>query len=581
MADSDGSHPLDKESDDLVPLPAAHRRGLAVISALACLSVASSTAVLLYLTVKLVRWHWRNRVRRKATEASAAPAVDLSLGLSEHHLMGDDTKHDLPPAPKKAQINQFVVLIYNLLLADIHQSAAFLSNTVWLSRDGIYVRTSACWAQGWLVSTGDLASSLFITAIAVHTYLAVVRKYTPPQCAVYITVVGLWVFNYLIAALGVAITRNGRDTGGYFVRAAAWCWVNIRYENLRLYLHYLWIFIALAITIILYTLIFLSLRRRSTRPPPSVSDSRTNIHEHPPPLSASSSNTKTPGPPTTTTITTTTTALEPLPDGTTLADNAIIINSSNSNTSSTEGHHKAFLLYPLIYLLCTAPLALGRIATMAGADVPIAYFCAAGALITSNGWLDVLLWGATRHRLLFGADVDFPDDGDALATFAFMRTPHERRWGNMVWVEGGGGGDGGGGKRASGGVGRGMGGRGDGSGRGGPEEAVGLGRWFKRRMGWRPLGFGGGGGGGGDRGAAGGGRGVPNSGREERGAGGEDGLAIQMDTVTTVVVEPAGPEGTAWYRRRGGHAAHGSTGVDARVYDTDSGTDDRLGKEIS
>ncbi|SPQ20113.1 f07228e8-00f6-48e1-8613-bbee905aee93 [Thermothielavioides terrestris] len=436
MADSDGSHPLDKESDDLVPLPAAHRRGLAVISALACLSVASSTAVLLYLTVKLVRWHWRNRVRRKATEASAAPAVDLSLGLSEHHLMGDDTKHDLPPAPKKAQINQFVVLIYNLLLADIHQSAAFLSNTVWLSRDGIYVRTSACWAQGWLVSTGDLASSLFITAIAVHTYLAVVRKYTPPQCAVYITVVGLWVFNYLIAALGVAITRNGRDTGGYFVRAAAWCWVNIRYENLRLYLHYLWIFIALAITIILYTLIFLSLRRRSTRPPPSVSDSRTNIHEHPPPLSASSSNTKTPGPPTTTTITTTTTALEPLPDGTTLADNAIIINSSNSNTSSTEGHHKAFLLYPLIYLLCTAPLALGRIATMAGADVPIAYFCAAGALITSNGWLDVLLWGATRHRLLFGADVDFPDDGDALATFAFMRTPHERRWGNMVWVEG-------------------------------------------------------------------------------------------------------------------------------------------------
>lgn len=71
---------------------------------------------------------------------------------------------------------------------------------------------------------------------------------------------------------------------------------------------------------------------------------------------------------------------------------------------------------------------------MAGASVPLGYFCAAGALITSNGWLDVLLWGLTRRVLLFNSDVDAEEAG--LETFAFMRTPPERKYGNMVWVQG-------------------------------------------------------------------------------------------------------------------------------------------------
>ena len=94
----------------------------------------------------------------------------------------------------------------------------------------------------------------------------------------------------------------------------------------------------------------------------------------------------------------------------------------------------AFLLYPVIYVVCTAPLALGRVATMAKADVPISYFCIAGALIGSNGWLDVLLWGLTRRNLLFNADVGSEETG--IGTFAFMRTPHDRQYGNIVWVEG-------------------------------------------------------------------------------------------------------------------------------------------------
>ena len=197
------------------------------------------------------------------------------------------------------------------------------------------------------------------------------------------------------------------------------------------------------------------------------------------------------------------------------------------------GRHPAFLIYPIIYVLCTAPLALGRIATMAGADVPLSYFCVAGALIASNGWLDVLVWGLTRHELLFTADVDTEDVG--LGTFNFMRTPPSRQYGNMVWVEGAS-------RQAAEVDAQPLSSRRESSGRG-------RGGWLQERMGWRRLGRGSGGGSGGVGGSrdearrarlAGKTRSISQESLRERGMGPGD-LAIQMDLVTTVVVEDADP----------------------------------------
>lgn len=117
------------------------------------------------------------------------------------------------------------------------------------------------------------------------------------------------------------------------------------------------------------------------------------------------------------------------------------LRSSPADTQPTikinADHHPAFLIYPLIYVLCTMPLAVGRIAAMTGVHVPLEFFCAAGGLIVSNGWLDVLLWGTTRHTIVFGR---LEDAGGALGlgldTFDFMRTPSDRRFGNFVWVQG-------------------------------------------------------------------------------------------------------------------------------------------------
>ncbi|KAK1750965.1 G protein-coupled glucose receptor regulating Gpa2-domain-containing protein [Echria macrotheca] len=387
----------------LDPLPEFHRQGLAAVATLAGLSIISSTVVLLYLGIKLTRWHIRKRREEKLGNGDNA---------SDRPFDGRGF-HNPPRAERRkanAHPNQFLILLLNLLLADIHQAGAFLLNAVWVGRNAIDVGTSTCFAQGWLVSTGDLASSCFITAIAVHTYLTVVWNYKPPQWALYTTVVGLWIFDYFLAILGPAITSNGRVYGGFYVRASAWCWISHDYETFRLVLHYLFIFISLALTSILYLLIFLHIRKTPSSPPPRPPQ---------PPLSTDSDSTK---------------ALPPPPP------------------AQKDNHHRAFLMYPVIYVVCTAPLAIGRIVSMAGVNVPIAYFCLAGALITSNGWLDVLLWGLTRRVLLFESEVDVEDVG--LDTFVFMRTPQGRLFGNIVWVEGAAGGGnrghgGGGGKNGN------------------------------------------------------------------------------------------------------------------------------------
>ncbi|KAH7027236.1 G protein-coupled glucose receptor regulating Gpa2-domain-containing protein [Microdochium trichocladiopsis] len=397
-----GYAPLPPDSDTLVGLSPSHRSGLTAVAFFGTLSFVTSTVLFLFLTVKLIRWRFAPHpssgpsLEQRRAEEDAKNTNDISLGLTAKNFATKPTQSNPPPAPstrgpyRRKAPNQFLILVYNLLLADMHQATAFMLNITWLNRNEIAVGTDACWAQGFFVSNGDLAASCFITAIAFHTYFSVVRGYRPPHRVLYAMIGFLWVFVYLMGGLGVAITNNGKEAGGLYVRAAAWCWMNVKYEKYRLWLHYFWIFVSLALTSLLYTLVFLSLR--SKKP-------------------ATSSNNR---------------------QGDSRGDSGI---DAAAAAMAASGHHPAFLVYPIIYVICTAPLAFGRIATMAGANVSVEYFCLAGSLIASNGWLDVVLFSTTRNSIIFKANVDAEEDG--IETFAFMRTPHGRRYGNMVWVQGG------------------------------------------------------------------------------------------------------------------------------------------------
>ncbi|TLS23726.1 uncharacterized protein PpBr36_05836 [Pyricularia pennisetigena] len=416
-----------QDTGTLVGLERGHRDGLIAVCVFAGVSLVTSTALFVHLTQKLVRWHLADRRRRKSEKQrikrlnAQSPGVDLSLGLPPQHfqrrtrpMTAQDTEEARGDTgtrsgvaksmtPVHREPNQFVVLLYNLLLADIKQSVAFFLNAVWVARDSIVVGSGTCWTQAFFLSTGDLAGSLFIAAIAVHTYLVAIKGWKPSQRALIMTCSSIWIFNYLLVFIGFAATN--KVNVGFFGRATTWCWITKEHEEIRLFTHYLYVFICLALTTIIYTWIFLHLRR--TRRKEADADARKSS----PPTTASDTR-------------------EPTFSNT--AKNDVLMHTHG------DGYNSAFLIYPLIYVVCTAPLAIGRIATMARATLPVSYFCAAGALISLNGFLDTVLWGLTRREVVFG-DVDGSAgaDGLGLESFSFMRTPHNRKYGNMIWIEAG------------------------------------------------------------------------------------------------------------------------------------------------
>lgn len=94
-------------SDTLKPLTDSLQIGLIPVALLGCLSAISSIALLCILTWRI--WSWNRRAY---------------------------------------SMNQFVFLIYNLVLSDIQQAFGFTLSAHWLISNSIHVSTATCWAQG-------------------------------------------------------------------------------------------------------------------------------------------------------------------------------------------------------------------------------------------------------------------------------------------------------------------------------------------------------------------------------------------------------------------------------------------------
>lgn len=123
-------------------------------------------------------------------------------------------------------------------------------------------------------------------------------------------------------------------------------------------------------------------------------------------------------------------------------------NADGSDPAALKRAAKYMIIYPVVYVLCTLPLAGGRMASMTGMVVPYCkstfyplafafsltrpgWFCLAGAAITSCGWLDVLLYAVTRHALIFSRAPPPPQDL-GLDTFGWK----EPFWGTRTTITG-------------------------------------------------------------------------------------------------------------------------------------------------
>ncbi|KAK5414624.1 hypothetical protein LTR06_004438 [Exophiala xenobiotica] len=323
-------------STTLDPLPPVLQRGLVAVAFFGILSLVTSLGLFTFLTYRLCVWKVKGQLR------------------------------DGP--------NQFLILIYNLVLADIQQAMAFSLTSAYLAADKIEVGTTTCWANGWFVSVGDLASGVFIFAIALHTFFAVVKSRRPSNRVFYSCIGIAWIFVYAMAIVGVGIDPK------LYVRAGAWCWISHQHDTERLWLHYLWIFICMFGTVFVYALILLSIQTRS----------RVWSRQR-----------------------------EPGQAG----DPAVLKRAA-----------KYMIIYPAVYVICTLPLAGARMASMRGMAVPYWWFCLAGSAITSCGWLDVLLYAMTRRVLIFNHDPPPPDD-IGLDTIGWKHSG-EGFWGTTTTITG-------------------------------------------------------------------------------------------------------------------------------------------------
>lgn len=86
------------------------------------------------------------------------------------------------------------------------------------------------------------------------------------------------------------------------------------------------------------------------------------------------------------------------------------IRSNGSDPAVLSRATRYMIIYPVAYVLLTLPRAGGRMAAMTGVKIPFAYYCAAGAAITSCGWVDVTLYVLTRRVLVFGDAPPARDD---------------------------------------------------------------------------------------------------------------------------------------------------------------------------
>lgn len=149
------------------PLPSLQRAGLIAVATLAMISLLSTFSLLCFFTYRFV--FWKKFYKRY-------------IGY-----------------------NQYVVLMYNLALADFIQGLGFIVSLRWIAKDSLHATDPACFLQGIWLQIGDPMSGLFVLAIALHTFLQVTMGRQLSHRTFVSIVVSLWVFGVILVIIPIAV----------------------------------------------------------------------------------------------------------------------------------------------------------------------------------------------------------------------------------------------------------------------------------------------------------------------------------------------------------------------------------------
>ena len=105
--------------------------------------------------------------------------------------------------------NQFVILVLNLLIADVLQAAGFVFSIYWLADHQISSTSNACFAQAWFFQVGDTSNAFFILTIALHTWVTIVKGYQLPFKRFVFALVFIWSLALFFSVIGPIV--HGRE----------------------------------------------------------------------------------------------------------------------------------------------------------------------------------------------------------------------------------------------------------------------------------------------------------------------------------------------------------------------------------
>lgn len=171
--------PLGAEVID--PLPPTQRNGLIAVSTVASVSLVAICLVLFFLTHRFI--FWRRYYRRY-------------IGY-----------------------NQYIVLVYNLAIADLIQGLGFIVSLRWIATNSIHASDASCFMQGIWLQAGNPMSGVFVFAISVFTFLHIVLDFQLGHRKFVGVVVGLWMFGVLMVVIPIA-------TVGRYVWFPSVAWVS-------------------------------------------------------------------------------------------------------------------------------------------------------------------------------------------------------------------------------------------------------------------------------------------------------------------------------------------------------------------
>ncbi|KAF3482177.1 uncharacterized protein GIQ15_04936 [Arthroderma uncinatum] len=240
--------------------------------------------------------------------------------------------------------NQYIILIYNLILADMQTAGGAIITAHWARIGAIQGGSNTCIVQGWLFQEGIPASGLFVLSIAIHTFVTVILGRKLEYRTFVCCVIGVWMFTLFLTVLPILL--EGKHA---YVNSGAWCWITSTREDLRLGTHYIWVFLSQFGSVTIYVILFFYLRRK-------------------------------------------------------VALSATLSKQSQEKFSRLKRVVKLMLLYPIAYITLSLPIAASRMATAAGTKPPFTYYIIAAMIMSTSGFVHTIIYAVTRRSLILNSE---------------------------------------------------------------------------------------------------------------------------------------------------------------------------------